>query len=59
MKTLLPVNGEFKWKYVACIWAPRGARAQFSLPRAIFSDNILPDVRFGPDGKLYELGSSQ
>ena len=28
-----------------------------SLPRAVFGGNILPDVRFGPDGKLYELGS--
>jgi hypothetical protein len=52
------VNGEFKWEYVALHLGPRGVRAQFSLPRAVFGDNILPDVRFGPDGKLYELGSS-
>jgi hypothetical protein len=51
-------GSEFKWEYVAMRLGPRGVRTQFSLPRAVFGDNILPDVRFGPDGKLYELGSS-
>jgi hypothetical protein len=23
----------------------------------VFGDHILPDVRIGPDGKVYELGS--
>jgi hypothetical protein len=49
---------DFKWEYEVLSLSPRGASARFSLPRAVFGDNILPDVRFGPDGKLYELGSS-
>ena len=51
-------GNDFKWEYVALRLGPRGTKAQFSLSRAVFGDNILPDVRFGPDGKLYELGSS-
>ena len=51
-------GSEFKWEYVALRLGPRGLRSQFSLPHAVFGDNVLPDVRFGPDGKLYELGSS-
>ena len=30
----------------------------FSLRRAVYGDNLLADVRIGPDGKLYQLGSS-
>ena len=37
---------------------PRGVRARFSLPRAVYADNILADVRVGPDGHLYQLSSS-
>jgi hypothetical protein len=51
------VHGELKVEYLALRLGPRGLRAKFSLPRAVFGDNILPDVRFGPDGKVYELGS--
>ena len=49
---------DFKWEYEVLSLSPRGTRARFSLPHAVFGDNILPDVRFGPDGKVYELGSS-
>ncbi|MEP6909404.1 MAG: hypothetical protein ABI896_03100 [Actinomycetota bacterium] len=38
--------------------SPSGAESHFSLPVVVFGDNILADVRVGPDGKLYELGSS-
>ena len=33
-------------------------RARLSLPRAVFGDNLLADIRIGPDGRLYQLGSS-
>lgn len=29
-----------------------------TLPRAVWGDTYLPDVRVGPDGKLYELATS-
>jgi len=45
-------------EYFVLRLGPQGTRAQFPLRRAVFGDNILPDVRFGPDGRLYELGSS-
>ena len=32
--------------------------ASFSLPRAVYGDNLLADLRLGPDGNLYQLGSS-
>ena len=52
------MDSNFKWEYEVLSLSPRGTRSRFSLPRTVFGDNILPDVRFGPDGKLYELGSS-
>jgi hypothetical protein len=48
----------FKWEYQVVRLGPRGVRAQFSLRRAVYGDNILADVRIGPDGKLYQLASS-
>ena len=33
-------------------------RAEFSLRRTVYGDNLLADVRVGPDGKLYQLASS-
>jgi hypothetical protein len=48
----------FKWEYQVLRLGPRGVRAQFSLRRAVYGDNILADVRVGPDGKLYQLASS-
>lgn len=49
---------EFKWEYVVLRLGPRGTRARFSLRHAVYGDNLLADVRVGPDGKLYQLGSS-
>ena len=37
---------------------PSGARARFSLRHAVFGENLFADLRVGPDGKLYQLGSS-
>jgi hypothetical protein len=51
------VGGEFKWDRVVLRLRPTGATS-FSLPKAVFGDNILADLRVGSDGKLYELSSS-
>ena len=48
----------FEWEYLVLRLGPDGARANFSLSRTIFGDNLLADVRIGPDGRLYQLGSS-
>jgi hypothetical protein len=51
-------ESSFKWEYVVLRLGPRGVRTQFSLHRAVYGDNILADVRVGPDGRLYQLASS-
>jgi hypothetical protein len=51
-------GGQRQWEYEVLRLGPHGTRARFSLSRAVFGDNILSDIRVGPDGKLYELGSS-
>jgi len=48
----------FKWEYVALRLGPHGLASSVSLRRAVFGDNLLADVRIGPDGKLYQLASS-
>ena len=35
-----------------------GLRDRFSLSRALWGDTALPDLRVGPDGKLYALATS-
>lgn len=35
-----------------------GLRDRFSLPRALWGDTALPDLRVGPDGRLYALATS-
>ena len=35
-----------------------GASVRFSLARTIWGDGALDDLRFGPDGKLYQLATS-
>jgi hypothetical protein len=47
-----------KDEYVVLRLGPHGVRSQFSLPRAVFGDNLLADVRIGPDGRLYQLATS-
>ena len=51
-------GGGFKWEYEILRLGPHGARARFSLPRAVFGDNLLTDLRVGPGGMLYQLASS-
>jgi hypothetical protein len=48
----------FKWEELVLRLGPTGTRARFSLRHAVFGDNILADVRIGPDGNVYQLASS-
>ena len=49
----------FKWEYEVLRLGKDGrVKAAFPLARTIYGDNLLADVRVGPDGRLYQLGSS-
>ena len=49
----------FKWEYEVLRLGNGGrVKQEFPLARAIYGDNLLADVRIGPDGRLYRLGSS-
>ena len=48
----------FRWEYLVLRLGPKGALARFSLAHALFGDNLLADVRIGPDGRLYQLETS-
>jgi hypothetical protein len=48
----------FKWEELVLRLGPKGTKARFSLRHAVFGDNILADVRIGPDGNVYQLASS-
>jgi len=37
---------------------PHGAAAKLSLKRGVFGDSLLPDLRVGADGRLYQLSTS-
>jgi hypothetical protein len=50
-------QGTFQWEYEVLRLEPGGA-GRYSLARTVWGDNLLADVRVGPDGKLYRLGSS-
>jgi hypothetical protein len=52
------MDAKFKWEYLVLRLGPNGVRTQLSLRRTVFGDNILADVRIGPDGSVYQLGSS-
>jgi hypothetical protein len=45
------------WDYVVLRLVPHGA-ARVSVRHAVYGDNLLPDLRVGPDGALYQLSSS-
>ena len=45
------------WDYVVLRLEPHGA-VRVSLRHAVYDDNLLPDLRVGPDGALYQLSSS-
>jgi hypothetical protein len=46
------------WEYEILRLGRQGASVQFSLPRAVWGDGSLDDLRIGPDGKLYQLATS-
>jgi hypothetical protein len=48
----------FKWEYLVLRLGPQGLRTSLSLRRSLYGDNLLADLRVGPDGKLYQLSSS-
>ena len=57
---VLDVDGQAtRWDYEVLRLARNGSPPMFSLPRLIFGDNILPDVRMSsiPGGGVYQLSS--
>jgi hypothetical protein len=52
------IGGDFKWEYLALRLGPHGTRARLSLPAPAAWGDVITDLRVGPDGKLYQLGSS-
>jgi hypothetical protein len=51
-------GGQNIWEYEVLRLGPHGTRARFSLAHSTFGSDILPDLRVGPDGKLYQLATS-
>jgi len=51
-------KSDFNWEYVVLRLGPHGMRERFSLARAVWGDSVLADLRVGPDGNLYQLGTS-
>ena len=45
------------WDYVVLRLGLHGTVSRVSLHHAVYGDNLLPDVRVGPDGRLYQLRS--
>lgn len=45
----------FKWEYEVL---RLGSKTRFSLRRSIYGDSLFADVLVGPDGGVYQLGSS-
>jgi hypothetical protein len=45
------------WDYVVLRLGAHGAVARLSVRHAVYGDNLLADVRVGPDGRLYQLRS--
>ena len=45
-------------EHVVLRLGPRGTRARFSLPDAVYGDDYYADLRLGPDGNLYQLATS-
>jgi hypothetical protein len=48
----------FKWEYLVLRLGPRGPSASLTLSHALFGDQLLADVKIGPDGRLYQLETS-
>lgn len=48
----------FRWEELVLRLGSHGAVARFSLPRAVFGDNLLADLRVGPGASIFALASS-
>jgi hypothetical protein len=46
------------WDYVVLRLGSGGTVPRVTLRHAVYGDNLLPDVRRGPDGAVYQLASS-
>ena len=47
-----------QWEYEVLRLGPHGAVAKLSLRHGLFGESVLPDLRVGADGKLYQLATS-
>jgi hypothetical protein len=47
-----------QWEYEVLRLGPHGAAAKLSLRHSLFGDSLLPDLRVGADGRLYQLSTS-
>ena len=52
------VRDDFKWERVVLRLGSHGTRTRFSLGHAVYGETRYPDLRVGPDGKLYQLATS-
>jgi hypothetical protein len=50
--------GPGQTEYEVLRLGPHSATAKLSLKRGVFGDSLLPDLRVGADGKLYQLSTS-
>jgi hypothetical protein len=46
------------WEYEVLRLTASGAGVRFSIPRAVFGEDLFADLRIGPDGALYQLATS-
>jgi hypothetical protein len=51
-------GGAQSWEYEVLRLAPHGIRSRLSLLNRLWGDTAQPDLRIGPDGKLYQLATS-
>jgi len=54
----LPVIAGTTSEYVVLRLGVHGVASRFSLPYAMWGSSLLPDLRIGADGALYQLASS-
>jgi hypothetical protein len=45
------------WDYVVLRLGPHGVVGRATIRHAVYGDNLLPDLRLGPDGRVYQLRS--
>jgi Tol biopolymer transport system component len=52
------LDSDQKWDYEVLRLGAHGTRARFSLSHSVWGSSVLPDLRVGPDGSLYQLSTS-